>query len=44
MNCKVTFADSEKADALLAPKQACFSRAESHVFLMTKNGDFEKRR
>jgi len=42
MNCKITFADPEKSDSLLAPKQAVFSEGdESHVFLM-KNGEFEK--
>jgi hypothetical protein len=43
MNCKITFADSEKGDALLAPKQAVFSEGDqSHVFLVTKNGQLDK--
>jgi hypothetical protein len=43
MNCKITFADSEKGDTLLAPKQAVFSEGDqSHVFLVTKNGQLDK--
>lgn len=44
MTCKVSFADAEKADSLLAPKEAVFSEGDqSHVFLFRNGSDPKKR-
>jgi hypothetical protein len=43
MMCKISFADSEKGDSLLAPKEAVFSEGDqSHVFLVRKDGELKK--
>ena len=40
MTCKVSFAEAEKANVLLAPKEAVFSEGDqSHVFLIRNGGE-----
>ena len=44
MNCKATFGDVRKANALTAPKEAVFSEdGQSHVFVLKSDGSHEKR-
>jgi multidrug efflux pump subunit AcrA (membrane-fusion protein) len=43
MTCKVSFAEAEKSDSLLAPKEAVFSEGDqSHVFLVNNGSEPRK--
>ena len=44
MTCKISFGETQKADALIAPKEAVFAEGnQKHVFVLNNDGNPEKR-